>query len=39
LGSHQPEELLERFIDEWLPELGDLQNQVRALLSDHLRCK
>jgi hypothetical protein len=36
-GSHQPEELLERFIDEWLPELGDLQTQVRALLADYLR--
>jgi hypothetical protein len=37
LGWHQPEELLGRFIAEWLPELGDLQDQVRALLSDYLR--
>jgi hypothetical protein len=37
VGEHQPEALLERFIAEWLPELGDLRTQVRALLADYLR--
>jgi hypothetical protein len=32
----QPENLLARFIDEWLPDVGDLRQQVRLLLSDYL---
>jgi hypothetical protein len=34
---HEPEELLARFIDVWLPDEGDLRQQVRLLLAEHLR--
>jgi hypothetical protein len=36
VGKHCPEELLARFIAEWLPESGDLRGQVRLLLDGYL---
>jgi hypothetical protein len=35
-AGESPERVLSRFINEWLPDLGDLQEQVRRLLADYL---
>jgi hypothetical protein len=34
-GEH-PEDLLARFIAEWVPDRGDLREQLRALLGDYV---
>ena len=35
--DEHPETLLARFLDEWVPDRGDLRAQLRALLAEYLR--
>jgi hypothetical protein len=34
--DEHPETLLARFLDEWVPDRGDLRDQLRALLGDYI---
>ena len=34
--GESPESLLARFVGEWVPDLGDLRDQLRALLGEYL---